>query len=177
MTMSGQPIPATVDRGGAAGAAPAPALPANAVELVELRGASVEHRLGYFRDAPFVVFGYCPGGGEVIWRDGESSGFGTGGWRMLLYDIAPRAARQGVNLGDTTTAGTHVLLMDRVRGAVYGVTRDEAEAFLGRVYGVPVRTRRCLCALMNCDDCPLRATCKAHRAGGGGGGPSPAGDA
>jgi hypothetical protein len=152
-------------------------LPANAVELVDLRCASIEHRLGYFRDAPFVIFGYCPGGGEVIWRDGESSGFGTGGWRLLLYEIAPRAARQGVNLGDTTTAGTHVLLMDRVRGAVYGVTREEAEAFLARVSGVPVRRRRCLCALMNCDDCPLRATCKAHRNGGSSsGGPSPAGD-
>jgi hypothetical protein len=140
-------------------------LPVHAIELVELRSASIEHRLGYFGDAPFVIFGYCPGGGEVIWRDGESSGFGTGGWRILLYDIAPRAARHDVNLGDTTRAGTHVLLMDRARGAVYGVTREEAEAFLTRVYGVAARKRRCLCALMNCDDCPLRATCKAHFGG------------
>ena len=47
-------------------------LPPSFVEIIELRGASIEGRLGYFRPERFVIFGYCPGGGEVIWKDGHS---------------------------------------------------------------------------------------------------------
>ena len=146
---------------------PPPArLPPNAIELIELRSASIEHRLGYFRDQPFVIFGYCPGGGEVIWKDGRSSGFGTGGWKIFLQEVAPLAARRGASIGDLTSVGTHVLLMDRIRGAIYAVPRESAEDFLSQAYGLPQPTRQCLCALMNCAACPLRATCIAGDGGG-----------
>ena len=135
-------------------------LPANAIELVELRSASIEHRLGYFGDQPFVVFGYCPAGAEVIWKDGRSSGFGTGGWRAFLQEFAPLAARYGATIGDLNSVGTHVLLMDRIRRATYAVSRESAEEFLARVYGLPRPTRRCLCSLMNCAACPLRTSCR-----------------
>jgi hypothetical protein len=142
-------------------------LPPDAIELPELRGASIEHRLGYFGDDPVVVFGYCPGGGEVIWKDGRSSGFGTGGWRAFLQEFAPLATRHGASLGDLASVGTHVLLMDRVCGAVCAVPRESAEEFLARAYGLPPPTRPCLCALTtDCAACPFRTTCRAGRGGG-----------
>jgi hypothetical protein len=147
---------------------PSSLLPPSAIELVDLRCASIEHRLGYFRDEPFVIFGYCPGGGEVIWKDGHSSGFGTGGWKIFLQEIAPLAAACGARIGDLTSAGTHVLLMDRIHGAVYALPRESAEDFLSRAYGLPRSTRRCLCALLDCTSCPLRAGCIAAAAGGHG---------
>ncbi len=52
-------------------------LPQDFIELIELRPALSEHKLGYSRSEPFVIFGYCPGGGEVIWRDEYPSGVGT----------------------------------------------------------------------------------------------------
>jgi hypothetical protein len=140
--------------------------PPDAIDLPELRGASIEHRLGYFGDEPVVVFGYCPGGEEVIWKDGRSSGFGTGGWRTFLQECAPLAARRGASLGDLTSVGTHVLLMDRLRGRVFAVPRQSAEDFLARVYGLPPPTRPCLCALTDCAACPLRTHCKAGPGGG-----------
>ena len=45
---------------------PLVSLPPEAIELIQWRSASIENRLGYFRDEPLVIFGYCPGGGEVI---------------------------------------------------------------------------------------------------------------
>lgn len=143
--------------------------PPDAIELPELRRAAIEHRLGYFGDQPFVVFGYCPGGGEVIWKDGRSLGFGTGGWNAFLQEFAPLAARRGASMGDLTRAGTHVLLMDRIRGDVYAVPRESAERFLARANGLPPPTRPCLCALTDCAACPFRGNCKAGPGGGGGG--------
>jgi hypothetical protein len=136
-----------------------PPPPGDLIELPELASASIEHRLGYFRDDPVVIFGYCPGGAEVIWRDGHSSGFGTGGWRTFLLDIAPLALRHGVHLGDLTHPGTHVLLMDRPRQKTYATTRPTAEAHLARTYGTALRTKRCLCSRTDCAACPLRDVC------------------
>ena len=130
-------------------------LPAGFVRLAELVSSTIERQLGYFRNERVVVFGYCPGGGEVIWRDGSSSGFGAGGWRVFLEEISPLAARMGVKLGDLESIGTHVLLMDRLTGDVYGVPRDLAEATLARFYGTPTPNRPCLCTLGNCATCPV----------------------
>jgi hypothetical protein len=141
-------------------------LPPDAIELPELRGASIEHRLGYFADEPVVVFGYCPGGGEVIWKDGRSSGFGTGGWRAFLQEFAPLVTSRGASAGDLTSVGTHVLWMDRPRGTVYAVPRQSAEEFLARAYGLPPPTRLCLCAQMDCAACPFRTNCGAGPGGG-----------
>ena len=145
--------------------------PPEFIELVELRSASLEHRLGYFRDEPFVIFGYCPGGGEVIWKDGHSSGFGTGGWKSFLWEIAPLAARRGAFLGDERSAGTHVLWVNRLRGAAYAAPREMAEDRLARVNETPAPRRRCLCALIDCASCPIY-TCRhagAATSGGPGG--------
>jgi hypothetical protein len=134
--------------------------PPDFIELTELRCASIERRLGYFRSEPFVIFGYCPGGGEVIWKDGHSSGFGTGGWKILLQELAPMAARHGVFLGDLTRAGTHVLVMDRTGGKIYAAPREPAEEFMAEHYGIPASHRRCLCSLLGCTMCPLHDGCK-----------------
>src|SRR5690348_11120467 len=107
-------------------------LPRGAVALVEFRAAAIEQGLAYFRAERFVIFGYCPGGGEVIWKDGDSSGFGTGGWRTFLEEIAPVARRYGINLGGVNSVGTHVLLVDRAKGAVYAAPRESAETFLAK---------------------------------------------
>ena len=129
--------------------------PEDSVELLELRGAAIAHRLGYFGSERIVIFGYCPGGGEVVWKDGRSSGFATGGWRVFLPEIAPLAALLGADLGDLSRVGTHVLLMDRGDGKVYAVRREAAEAFLARTCRIPPPSRPCLCALA-CGTCPIR---------------------
>src|SRR6185312_6587589 len=102
--------------------------------LIALRDqvASIEHKLGYFGDSHYVVFGYCAGGGEVIWKDGHSWGFGTGGWRIFLEEIAPLAMSHGIDLGSIGSAGTHVLLVDRRNHVVYAGRRELAEEFLCR---------------------------------------------
>jgi hypothetical protein len=138
-------------------------LPPNFVELIELRSTQIELRLGYFRKERFVVFGYCPGGGDVLWKDGHSSGFGAGGWRTFLEEIAPLAQRRGMDLGGTTAVGTHVLLIDRHRKAAYVAPRESAEDFLARVCGVPRSVRRCLCTVVDCASCPIRTCPKAGR--------------
>lgn len=131
--------------------------PSEFIELVGLRSSSIEHRLGYFRDEPYVIFGYCPGGGEVIWKDGHSSGFGTGGWKTFLWEIAPLAARNGANLGSVMAAGSHVLLLDRARQVVYAAPRKSAEDFLARVNGIASPMRLCLCGMLDCASCPIKS--------------------
>lgn|GEM_PF-5058891 len=132
-------------------------LPPEFIELIELRAASIERSLGYFRNERFVIFGYCPGGGDVIWKDGHSSGFG-GGWRVFLDEIALVATRYNVSIGDLNSAGTHVLVMDRLRGEVYATPRQIAEEFLAQVHGIPPSRRPCLCALHECETCSVH-TC------------------
>ncbi len=124
--------------------------------LAELCSAAVEHKLGYFGNEPFVLFGYCPGGEEVVWRDGHASGFSGGGWRAFLWEIAPVAARHGADIGSADRLGTHVLFMDRRRGALYAGPRESAERFLSLLYGVPLPTRPCLCSRTGCALCPVR---------------------
>lgn len=126
------------------------------LELSQLGIVSIERQLGYFREEPFVVFGYCPGGGEVIWRDGHCSGFGAGGWRLFLAQIAPAALCLGVDLGSIEAAGTHVLVVDRRHGIVYGAPRGAAEDFLSEFYELPAATRPCMCSVVNCSACPVR---------------------
>jgi hypothetical protein len=128
-------------------------VPGDFVELSELGITSVEHKLGYFGNDPLVIFGYCVGGGEIIWRDSQGSGFGTGAWRTFLDEIAPLASRYGVHLGSIDSAGSHVLLIDRHKHFVYAAPRESAERFLCHCYGLPTPKRQCLCGLMNCATC------------------------
>lgn len=125
-------------------------LPEDALALVELDSTEIERRLGYFRDEPFVVFGYCSGGGEVIWRDGRSSGFGTGGWQVFLEEIAPVAAKHRANLGSLEATGSHVLIVDRIRRKVYVSSRQSAEAFVSRIGDLRPASRRCMCGWTAC---------------------------
>lgn len=41
-------------------------VPGDFVDCSEFGIAAFEHKLGYFGDAPLVIFAYCAGGGEVI---------------------------------------------------------------------------------------------------------------
>jgi hypothetical protein len=126
-------------------------VPGDFVECSELDIASVEQKLGYFGDAPLVIFAYCAGGAEVIWKDGNSSGFGTGGWQIFLEEIAPLALLHGVDLGSIGSAGTHVLLIDRQQHVVYAAPRRSADCFLCRHYGLAPPARQCLCGLPDCE--------------------------
>jgi hypothetical protein len=130
-------------------------LPKGAVALIEFRARAIERGLGYFRCERFVIFGYCPGGGEVIWKDGHSSGFGPGGWRMFLHEVAPIARRHGISLGDMTGPGTHVLVIDRAGDLVYAAPRESAEMLLAHVNGISPPRRPCLCGLLHCASCPV----------------------
>jgi hypothetical protein len=127
--------------------------PGDFIDCTELGLISVDQKLGYFGDAPLVIFAYCAGGGEVIWKDGHCSGFGAGGWKVFLNEIAPLALSRGVDLGSIHSSGTHVLLIDRHYHAVYAAPRKSAEHFLCKYYGLPLPVRKCLCGLMNCGAC------------------------
>ena len=136
-------------------------VPAVFLQLTEIHATAIDHRLGYFRCQRYVIFGFCPAGGEVVWKDGLSYGFGAGGWQTFLYEIIPTATRHGVFLGNLRSAGTHVLVMDRVQDVAYAAPRAAAEAFLAAAYGQPVPSRACLCSLTGCDDCPMHS-CILH---------------
>jgi len=140
----------------------APDLPADFVEFSQLGIVSVEHKLGYFGNDPWVIFAYCAGGGEVIWKDGRSSGFGTGGWKMFLDEIAPLALRHGIHLGAIGAAGTHVLLIDRLQHVVYAAPRQSAERFLCQRYDMPPPRHHCLCGIKDCADCATLTDEQSH---------------
>jgi hypothetical protein len=73
-----------------------------------------------------------------------------------------------VSVGDLNSAGTHVLLMDRLHRAVYATPRQVAEEFLTCIHGIPPPSRPCLCALLDCATCPVHTCSKAGSAGQGG---------
>ena len=101
------------------------------VPLSERLPAGIDRRLGYCGDAPFVSFYYEPRGEEVVWEDGRTYGFGSGGWCAFLAVIAPLARRYGADLGDGAAAGKDVLLLDRLRGSAYFAPRGSARRFVG----------------------------------------------
>ena len=115
--------------------------------IVGLDASSLGRQLGYFGNAPFVVFSFHPMAGEVIWNDGRSSGFGGGGWQTFLSECVPAARRVGAHLGSQDSAGSEVLLLDRKGGNTYAVARECAEEFLARESGRPLPTHRCLCGM------------------------------
>lgn len=96
------------------------------------RLAYLERQLGYFGGARYVAFRYEPRGEEVVWDDGRSSGFGTGGWQTFLDQVAPAAADCGANVGagGADAPATHVLLIDRTTRQAFFAERAAAEALL-----------------------------------------------
>lgn len=98
----------------------------------------VDRGLCYFGHDRFVMFYYEPRGQDVMWVDGRSSGFGTGGWQYFLDEIEPLARRMGIDAGSPNSRGRHALVVDRDYGQAYFADRDEAQAF---VTGRPPRRR------------------------------------
>lgn len=80
-------------------------------EVVEVRGSSLDRKLGYFRNAQFAVFSFHPMASEDIWNDARSSGFGGGGWRVFLDECLPAALRVGAELGSQNGIGSEVLFV------------------------------------------------------------------
>jgi hypothetical protein len=106
-------------------------VPASFLKLSAGRGQQCcDRELGYFGQDRFVMFYYEPRGQDVIWVDGRSSGFGTGGWRCFFDQIEPLARRHGVDAGSATSRGRHALVVDRDFGQAYFAERGEAEAFV-----------------------------------------------
>jgi hypothetical protein len=117
-------------------------VPADFTSLAEPLPAGLDRRLGYPGERRFVAFRYEPRGEEVIWDDGHTYGFGTGGWSAFLDRVAPLAARYGVDLGiepnvatprRRPTHHTAVLLLDRTGGCAYFAGRASTERFLSKL--------------------------------------------
>jgi hypothetical protein len=104
-------------------------VPSTFIELSE-RLRSMDRRLGYFGQERFVFFYYEPRGEEVIWNDGRSYGFASGGWGAFMHEIARLGKRYGVNLGTEGTSNTHVLVLDRQSQQTYFAEEWEAEGFI-----------------------------------------------
>ena len=103
------------------------------VALIEKSVRGMDQKLGYHGKDRFVVFYYESRGGEVIWRDSQSSGFATGAGQLFIDDLAPVADLHKVNVGGSATPASHVLLIDRSNQRAYFVQRDEAFQFLKAV--------------------------------------------
>ena len=120
-------------------------LPADFVPLPGPPSGWSDRSLGYVGDARFVVFRYEPRGEEVVWDDGDTYGFGAGGWRDFLDRVAPLADRVGINLGlgwGGDAAAVAVLVLDRHSGSAYFASRRSADRFLGRPPGGAPRASR-----------------------------------
>ena len=93
-------------------------------------GPSIDRMLGYPGRHRFVFFYYESRGEEVIWNDGQTYGFGRGGWRNFDDTVAPLAARHGVSVSGRKPQ--HVLLVDRETGATCLVAWRHAETVTTR---------------------------------------------
>lgn len=118
------------DECGMARPANAWSVPSDFVPVRQCLHQSIERKLGYFRQARFVMFYYEPRGAEVVWNDGGSYGFGCGGWMTFLDEIAPLARRQGINIGGDEEAGDHVLVVDRELKQAWFADRDSAKSLI-----------------------------------------------
>jgi len=98
------------------------------VELPDCLPRSIDRQLGYAGNARLVFFYFEPRGEEVMWNDGRSYGFGFGGWLAFGDEIAPLAARYGVDLGSESGPAKHVLVIDRNTSHAYFAPRAQAEA-------------------------------------------------
>ena len=87
-------------------------------------------RLGYFGRNRFVFFYFEPRGEEVVWNDGHSYGFGTGGWMTFHDEVESLDAAYGADVGSEHRAGQHALVVDRELGRAYFADRSVAERFV-----------------------------------------------
>ena len=117
---------------GAEAISPASAIPRGTLSLGGRLQQSIDRRLGYFGQDRFVLFYYEARGEEVVFNDGHTYGFGSGGWQAFADEVAPLARRYGLNLGTGGTRADHVLLVDRGLRQTYLAVRDGAEQFVAR---------------------------------------------
>jgi hypothetical protein len=103
------------------------ASPSGFVELTGRLQQRIDRVLGYFGQSRFVFFYFEPRGEEVIWNDGHSYGFATGGWCAFGEEIIPLARSCGAHVGDVDGNGEHVLLIDRITGNAYFAPREAAK--------------------------------------------------
>ncbi len=108
----------------------APDIPHEFLRLPQGLQQPIDRRLGYFGQGRFVFFYYEPRGDEVMWNDGRTYGFGTGGWEMFHQDIAPLAEQHGMNVGVSGRRAEHALVLDRERREAYLAEREAAEEFV-----------------------------------------------
>lgn len=109
-------------------------IPEHFTEVLEPRLRSADRRLGYMGSQRFVIFDFSVEGGEVLWRDGHSCGFGSGGWQLFLGELASHAAQLGATLSSHDAEGTHVFIVDRLHRAAYLALRQHAQDFLEGLY-------------------------------------------
>jgi hypothetical protein len=106
------------------------AVPSSFLKLSDRLQQCSPRQLGYFGQDRFVMFYFEPRGGEVVWTDSRSCGFGTGAWQVFLDEIEPLARRHGMNLGTPETRGQHALIIDRHWGQAYFAEQREGRSFL-----------------------------------------------
>ncbi|MGA2498707.1 MAG: hypothetical protein ABSH20_13260 [Tepidisphaeraceae bacterium] len=94
--------------------------------------SALDRSLGYIGQRRFVFFCYEPRGEEVVWHDGQSYGFGFGGWRAFIDYVLPAAALCGLNVGGSGQRATHVLVVDRVLRHARFCDRRSAEMLVAR---------------------------------------------
>lgn len=134
-------------------------IPSGFRSLPGLKGTATAHHLGYLRDERFVIAAFHPEAEEIIWKDGQQSGFGEGGWDYYFHTVLPLAAKFQTDLTDQTHIGNDVLVLDRREEEIYIAPRACADEFLATVMGVDPPQRRCMCArplsgTANCGTCP-----------------------
>jgi hypothetical protein len=109
------------------------AVPSSFLKLSDrLQQCCSPRQLGYFGQDRFVMFYFEPRGGEVVWTDSRSCGFGTGAWQVFLDEIEPVARLHGVNIGSAESRGQHGLIIDREWGQAYFAGQREGRVFLAQ---------------------------------------------
>src|SRR4051812_8697778 len=95
------------------------AVPSSFLKLSDRLQQCCPRQLGYFGQDRYVMFYFEPRGGEVVWTDSRSCGFGTGAWQVFLDEIEPLARRHDRHLGNAETRGADALIIDRHWGHAY----------------------------------------------------------
>lgn len=109
-------------------------IPCGFVTVSEGLQQRIDRKLGYFGQARFAFFYYEPRGSEVVWNDGRTYGFGSGGWITYMDEILPLGRRYGADLGSDEGAGSHVLVLDRMLCQAYFAERECAETLVTEQY-------------------------------------------
>src|ERR1700678_2085391 len=108
---------------------PSFAIPTDENPLVPCSGdfdAQLDRKLGYFGQERFVCFFYEPRGEEVVWKDCQSFGFGTGAWFTFMRQVKSSVDQASAEMEADQTTDRHVLVIDRLKQATYFAQRKVA---------------------------------------------------